>query len=289
MMMRLAFAVQVMVEPDILIIDEALAVGDFFFQQKCLGHLGKMREKGVSLLFVSHDMGMVRDLCRQAIYLKKGEVQFIGESRIAARKYLSEESNATVTSGVSLPASGNSETPITAKEGELERVLKESVWTATPDAPGDKVGRLIAVAFYDSEGNPNTSFRLGETIRIKVAYRPAAESPTHVGMAIKNKYDQVATVMGSALMGLTPPVTEEGQTAIFEISATLMLEAGDYSAVVSLGNLMAPNQGENFDSSAPIGPISIQWNYEKNQAPFLGMLGLPVEGKFKIVRSGGST
>ena len=60
MVLRLAFAVQVLCDPDILIIDEALSVGDIFFQQKCLSYIRKLRERGVTLLFVSHDMASGR-------------------------------------------------------------------------------------------------------------------------------------------------------------------------------------------------------------------------------------
>ncbi len=74
MIMRLAFAVQVLTDPEILIIDEALSVGDFFFQQKCFGYIRSLSENGVTLLFVSHDMGTVRNLCERAIYLKNGQV-----------------------------------------------------------------------------------------------------------------------------------------------------------------------------------------------------------------------
>ncbi|MDD5181287.1 MAG: ABC transporter ATP-binding protein, partial [Gallionellaceae bacterium] len=88
MTMRLAFAVQVLCEPDILIIDEALSVGDFFFQQKCLGFIRGLCAKGVTLLFVSHDMGTVRDICRRAVYLKQGHLHFFGETYLAIREYM---------------------------------------------------------------------------------------------------------------------------------------------------------------------------------------------------------
>src|SRR3990167_3801909 len=76
MIMRLAFAVQVLCDPDILIIDEALSVGDFFFQQKCLRHVLNLCKRGLTLVFVSHDMGIVRDLCPRVLYLKQGQLLF---------------------------------------------------------------------------------------------------------------------------------------------------------------------------------------------------------------------
>src|ERR1700682_106688 len=93
MMMRLAFAVQVLTDPDILIIDEALSVGDFFFQQKCFTYIRSLREKGVTLLFVSHDMGTVRDLCNRAIWLDEGHLQFVGETQLAISQYFAGKNN----------------------------------------------------------------------------------------------------------------------------------------------------------------------------------------------------
>src|SRR5205085_12665597 len=90
MLMRLAFAVQVLTDPQILVIDEALSVGDFFFQQKCLGYIRGLLDKGVTLVFVSHDMGTVRDLCKRAVYLREGRVAFAGETSLAIHQSLAE-------------------------------------------------------------------------------------------------------------------------------------------------------------------------------------------------------
>jgi energy-coupling factor transporter ATP-binding protein EcfA2 len=74
MMVRLAFAVQCAIEPDILIIDEALSVGDVAFRNKCLERIQRMRENGVTTLFVSHDLGSLQLLCNRVIWLEKGKL-----------------------------------------------------------------------------------------------------------------------------------------------------------------------------------------------------------------------
>ena len=89
MFVRLAFSVVINVSPDILIVDEALSVGDFFFQQKCLDRIRKMQSEGMTLLFVSHDMGVVRDICQKTIYLRKGVVEYFGDTQNAIKQYLS--------------------------------------------------------------------------------------------------------------------------------------------------------------------------------------------------------
>ncbi|WP_221048109.1 ABC transporter ATP-binding protein [Methylogaea oryzae] len=88
MMMRLAFAVQTAVEPQILIVDEALSVGDMFFQAKCMARINKLVDSGVSLLFVSHDIGAVRQVCKRAVLIDGGRVSGFGSAAAVTDKYV---------------------------------------------------------------------------------------------------------------------------------------------------------------------------------------------------------
>lgn len=87
MQARLAFAVAARVEPDILLIDEALAVGDQAFREKCMSFLRQFRERGGTLLIVSHDLDSVRDLCSRAVWLDHGRVRMSGEAREIIEAY----------------------------------------------------------------------------------------------------------------------------------------------------------------------------------------------------------
>jgi lipopolysaccharide transport system ATP-binding protein len=88
MYMRLAFAVAAHLEPEILIVDEVLAVGDAAFQKKCLGKMGDVAKQGRTVLFVSHNLGAVRSLCARGIVLAGGKVQFDGPADDAITRYL---------------------------------------------------------------------------------------------------------------------------------------------------------------------------------------------------------
>jgi lipopolysaccharide transport system ATP-binding protein len=88
MYMRLAFAVAAHLEPDTLIVDEVLAVGDAAFQKKCLGKMGDVARHGRTVLFVSHNLGAVRSLCTRGLVLGEGQVQFDGTSDDAIAHYL---------------------------------------------------------------------------------------------------------------------------------------------------------------------------------------------------------
>src|SRR5687767_332516 len=91
MQLRLAFAVAAFLEPEILIIDEVLAVGDAEFQKKCLGKMEDVSKSGRTILFVSHNMGAIQNLCRKAILLDKGQVESSGEINKTINQYLREK------------------------------------------------------------------------------------------------------------------------------------------------------------------------------------------------------
>ena len=84
---RLGFAIATMVKPDILICDEVLAVGDFLFQQKCMERMKEMLSGGTTLLFVSHNINQVQNLCDHAVWIDKGEVRMIGDVNTVCSAY----------------------------------------------------------------------------------------------------------------------------------------------------------------------------------------------------------
>ncbi len=85
---RLGFAVATIVKPDILIVDEILAVGDYAFQQKCLKRMDEMMSGGTTLLFVSHSIDQVRKLCNHAVWINKGVVERVGEVNEVCDAYM---------------------------------------------------------------------------------------------------------------------------------------------------------------------------------------------------------
>lgn len=93
MFARLAFAVNVSVKPDILIVDEALSVGDIFFQNKCFKRMENLQKEGVTVLFVSHDMGSIRQLCSKCLWLDQGAPRQYGPVDEVAAAYFNEQLN----------------------------------------------------------------------------------------------------------------------------------------------------------------------------------------------------
>jgi len=97
MYVRLAFAVAAHLDPDILLLDEVLAVGDFMFQRKCMNFAADLEKKGATILFVSHNMFSIKSMCERVIYLKRGQVVYDGPTDVGLKMY-EDDSRLTVSS-----------------------------------------------------------------------------------------------------------------------------------------------------------------------------------------------
>lgn len=279
MLVRLAFAVQVALEPDILIVDEALSVGDYFFQQKCFGRLRKMREDGLTLLFVSHDMGTVRDLCNEALYLNKGRNEFFGDSKLAIGAYLAQANSAS-DSPAAAPV-----VPVPcisyAQKQRIDEAIQGALWQRPLGVPApDTQERLLAVVLRDHSGQAVSTVRMGEKILFHIYFRTLSQEKGHISLVIKNRFDQVVSNTGSYILGLEPFSTNGMAHGLFELEVGFALEAGLYSALIVFGLPAGTNQGETKDSTGWLGPIRVDWDYENERAPFLGMFGVPARGRF---------
>jgi lipopolysaccharide transport system ATP-binding protein len=152
MVMRLAFAVSVCVEPEILVVDEALAVGDASFQFKCMDRLAALTKNGTTLLFVSHDMNTIKQFCNRVIYLKQGEVRASGAPDEMAELYLLDmrDEQRRWSSG-----------------GAVHVTLKQSLGKRAGIAFGTAEGRLVSACFTNTH-DLHSSYMYGEEIEIEV-------------------------------------------------------------------------------------------------------------------------
>ncbi|WP_373499489.1 ABC transporter ATP-binding protein [Desulfococcus sp.] len=286
MLVRLAFSVQVAVDPDILIIDEALSVGDIFFQQKCMRRMKALREQGVTILFVSHDLTLVRDFCGRVLYLKHGRMKCLGQSQQAIQRFIQEDHRPE-------PAAGEKAAPAAERSAPDDDVLafkENAVWVRdgapeTSAGTGDGKARILAVSVLNSENEMTLAARIGEKLRIRVLYQVFAEEEFHVTVVMKNRYDQIIFSGGSYTLGMEIPRLAPGEMTVFEMQATAMIEAGLYTFAVKLGQRIGSrNKGVEIDATPWLGPIGITWDYENQVAPFFGMFGIPSEGRFMNVK-----
>ncbi|MGH9428706.1 MAG: polysaccharide ABC transporter ATP-binding protein, partial [Terriglobia bacterium] len=276
MVIRLAFAVQTAIEPEVLIIDEALSVGDFFFQQKCAKRMRELREKGTTLLFVSHDMSVVRDLCQRAAYLRKGKLAYFGNSAQAIQHYFQEDGGKqSINSRTSAATSTLRKSQLVEKFGPL------ACWTGgSSEDSVEKDARLLGVALLDEQQLPTSKVTMGKDLILWVMFEHFSTEPIEVSVVVKNRYDQVVSSFGSYTVGLTVERLPT-EVSLFEVKISAMIEAGLYTFRVILAQSAgaSPNQGFVVDTTPWLGPFAVSWDYENDRAPFLGMFGIPVSGK----------
>lgn len=147
MHMRLGFAVAIHVNPDILLIDEILAVGDQAFQNKCLAKISELKSQGVTILFVSHDLEAVRNLCTSAIWLENGVIQERGTTDRVIDSYLNNITTATE-----------------ARLGQEQRIGdNENRW-------GSREVEITNVKFLDAQGRERRAFKTGERMMVRLRY-----------------------------------------------------------------------------------------------------------------------
>lgn len=155
MMVRLAFAVHTALDPEILIIDEALSVGDEAFQRKCFARLERLREAGTTILFVSHDLGSVLNLTRHALFLHEGRVIVQGSPKAVVDAYVRfshapRDEQAAVLEELRADSSGAAS--VVSDEGELERVEAEEERKGLADDGFDPQLEAAAPISYDRQG-----------------------------------------------------------------------------------------------------------------------------------------
>jgi lipopolysaccharide transport system ATP-binding protein len=142
MQLRLAFAVAAHLEPEIVVVDEVLAVGDVAFQQKCLGKMSDVASEGRTVLFVSHSMGAIESLCERVLWLEQGRLMGDGPSRDVISQYL----------------------------GSVAHLKTSQTWDEALEAPGNEWVRLRSASVYPEGGNPSDAITVHTPIVIDFQY-----------------------------------------------------------------------------------------------------------------------
>jgi lipopolysaccharide transport system ATP-binding protein len=142
---------------------------------------------------------------------------------------------------------------------------------------------IMAVGMTDASGSPVQQTRIGTEIVFRVQYRSYCAEPLHVTLVMKNRYDQVVTATGSYMLKTPVPRLEPNQEAVFEIRVCPLIEAGDYSFLVSLAQPQAQaGTGTIVDETPQLGPLRVTWDYGSEIPPFYGMVGLQSTARFLV-------
>jgi ABC-type polysaccharide/polyol phosphate transport system ATPase subunit len=169
MYVRLGFAVAVHVDPDILVVDEVLAVGDEAFSRRCLDTIAEFSARGRTIFFVSHALGLVEELCDRVLYLEHGRVKGLGEAREMLAAY---RLDVAAGEGERLAV----EHVKVQEELRAEPVSESPPAAAAPEKPrrwGDKSASITACRLLGAEGKERYSFASGEALTLEIEAAPA--------------------------------------------------------------------------------------------------------------------
>ncbi|MBE9527530.1 MAG: ABC transporter ATP-binding protein, partial [Proteobacteria bacterium] len=274
--------VQVALEPDILIIDEALSVGDFFFKQKCATRMRELREAGTTILFVSHSMASVREICDRAIVLRQGDLIFSGDSNQAIRYYLSHGKN---TERKVLPIGQVSSGKLELQWNDIVCSEEAMLWQHESIENVLETGGLLGMAIICDEDQEPLIALIGEKRTFRIYFKPIEHMQVIIQFLIKDKYGKLVYGTNSAGQGYTPFTSKESEIICFDLSLTLLLSQGGYSFQCMLSSseeIDGVEQCETVMKSTMLGPLHIKRDKDV-PPPFKGKMGLPIVASLEIL------
>jgi ABC-type polysaccharide/polyol phosphate transport system ATPase subunit len=219
MFVRLGFSVAVAAEPDVLLVDEVLAVGDLPFQIRCFERMSEIRAQGTTIVVVTHNLGSVRSFCDRGIVLREGQVAFDGPTFAAVSAY-----------------------------HELLGELPDD----DPDAEEQdrEAGLITNLEVLDADGQSMAHFHTGDTMTVRVsveAYRDIDAPIVWLGV---NTAMGIAAYSSANVRQPFPPL-RAGEKAVYEIVTTLQLATGSYTAEVAFFRQTSPGASALIGRSAP--------------------------------------
>ena len=231
MFVRLAFSAAIHVEPSILLVDEALAVGDIVFQHQCIRRIRELQAAGTTIVFVSHDMAMVRSLCTHAMLLDAGRVEARGDPATIANLYHARtaaiETGRAASGESSADGQSSGAVAFAAEPGfdEQVRLFRH----------GTGAARIRRVEVLDTEGRRLDTVDFNEEVILRVHvefYEDTAFSILGFGIRDKTGTDIVGT--NTCEEGVSLPARRKGDTLVVDFRQRLPLAPGTYSISTAL-------------------------------------------------------
>ena len=217
MYVRLGFAIAVSVRPEILAIDEIIAVGDEEFQRKCFDHLHDLRRTGSTILLVSHSLGIMEDLCDTAVWLDHGEVRGLGDARGVVRDYVAS---------------------VNQREAAAAPLEDRETAEHVADRHGSGEVRVDRVTFHDNDGSPVSIVLPGQAVTVRLRYTARTQIDAAV-FGLGFVHESGVTVAGPNSAQLGPWVVPAGAGVVEFRIPELTLQPGMFmvrTAVVDRGH-----------------------------------------------------
>lgn len=254
MYVRLAFAVNIMVEPEIMIVDEALSVGDMNFQAKCMTALKRIQQKGTTIIFVSHDIGSVKSLCSRAFYLDAGKIVAAGPAAKVAERYIRdmrEEMNEDVqeTGSDAKEPSASSEKSSVKAGHKSESIFKQSDEfdkRIEQFRYGSGGVRVSFVELLDADNQPISSVEFNQEVKISIHFYSELAGEISPNYYIMDDKKNLILGAGPRQFDYELCPVLPGQRYIAIYTTNLPLHEGNYSLQVQLTKPAVINTSAEF-------------------------------------------
>jgi lipopolysaccharide transport system ATP-binding protein len=280
MVVRLAFSVAIHLDPEILIVDEALAVGDLYFRQRCMRKVHELRASGITILFVSHAIGDVKAIGDRALWLDQGRLREMGDTDLVVAKYLAamvDKDSRYLTlqkrQAAPLPAGDRSRPPEV-----VERIPN------IDHRHGDGRAEVIGMAILNHQGRPLELVDPGSTVVVRISVRAKEDLPLPiVGFMLRNHLGIDFSGTNTARVGFDLPPMRAGDVCTVDFHLDLPeLYPGSFSfsPAIADGTLASYRTCDWIDNA-----IIVQMGH--GDAPVYGYMHLPCRVQLNSRLSGG--
>ncbi len=281
MLVRLAFSMFIFLEPDILIIDEALSVGDVFFQQKCFSKIREIIAVGTTCLFVSHDMGAMQNLTDRALLLNNGREVFLGKPDEAVMRYYASINNREgilneVDKGEACESSIKSNGPL--REEIKKNVVENNILGKSRTRHGSGSMEIIAASFQNERKQYVENVEMMQSAVIRVLFKSNIEiNEPSIGIHIFDRMNNLVFAAGTTQLCRPLQSIRKGEERVVSIIITFSIQPGEYTFNLACGSpsKTAHNTGYVDDQFEGLGPIVVHYDRNK-ELPFYGTAQLPM-------------
>lgn len=279
MRVRLAFSMFACFRPEVFIVDEALSVGDVFFQQKCAARIRQMMASGMTMIFVSHDQGAVLSLCTRAIVLSHGKPIFQGAPDEAVMRYLASLSGARSPWGAKATAAQSPGSSPSAPADLARELIAHDVTAMRRESRhGSGELRIAAARVVDAQGRDALHAKMGDklTIQVLLEAREAVAAP-RAGIRLFDRFNTMVFAAGTYQLGQSLPPMKAGDRVVVAFTLTLDVQPGRYTFGLGAGEPVEGdiNAGAALDRIDRLGPITVEIS-PTSVRPFYGAARLPM-------------
>lgn len=282
MFVRLAFAVAVRVEPEILIVDEALSVGDVFFQQKCYAKIREIIDKGTTCLFVSHDTQAVRNICQSCILLANGLVSFSGGPEEAISRYL-VFMHKTAGEVTNKPVDLETSTSSGESLDHFDAIASHSILAAKGQSRHGEGGvEIVAVRVINENGLDSLTVPVLHPVDIQIMLRSRIYvSGLTTGIHLYDRIGNLVFASGASQLGVELPDLTPDAILIVRFRLTMNVQPGDYTFSIGVAEISDEqlNKVVLRDRCENLGPLTVTSDSFQT-LPFYGIAQLPLSVSF---------